>query len=46
LYNLNEESLKDLKDTYPKKSQEMDDLLEAYYQATKYLYFNNKKSPK
>jgi len=43
LYNLNENSLTDLKDTYPKQLKKMDSLLEAYYHSTKYLYFNNKK---
>lgn len=46
LYNLKEEKLTDLKEKYPKKALEMDSLLEAYYHATKYLYFNNKKSIK
>jgi phosphoglycerol transferase MdoB-like AlkP superfamily enzyme len=43
LYNLNENSLTDLKDIYPRQLKEMDSLLEAYYHSTKYLYFNNKK---
>ena len=43
LYNLNSKVLIDLKDKYPKKTEEMDSLLSAYYNATKYLYFNNKK---
>ena len=43
LYNLNEKSLTDLKDTYSEQLKEMDSLLEAYYHSTKYLYFNNKK---
>ncbi|PQJ78206.1 LTA synthase family protein [Polaribacter porphyrae] len=46
LYNLNANELKDLKDKYPLKAQQMDSLLAAYYHATKYLYFNNKKSSK
>jgi phosphoglycerol transferase MdoB-like AlkP superfamily enzyme len=46
LYNLKEKSLTDLKLNFPKKTAEMDSLLEAYYHATKYLYFNNKKSTK
>ncbi|PQJ82128.1 LTA synthase family protein [Polaribacter glomeratus] len=46
LYNLNSEILIDLKDQYPKKAAEMDSLLSAYYNATKYLYFNNKKLDK
>ncbi|MFD2528316.1 MULTISPECIES: LTA synthase family protein [Polaribacter] len=43
LYNLKEKSLTDLKDNLPKKTRELDSLLSAYYNATKYLYFNNKK---
>ena len=34
----------DIKEKYPKKTLQMDSLLNAYYHATKYLYFNNKKS--
>ncbi|TXD49603.1 MULTISPECIES: LTA synthase family protein [unclassified Polaribacter] len=44
LYNLKSKNLIDLKEIYPKKALEMDSLLSAYYHATKYLYFNNKKS--
>ena len=43
LYNLNSDKIIDLKKEYPKKASEMDSLLNAYYHATKYLYFNNKK---
>jgi phosphoglycerol transferase MdoB-like AlkP superfamily enzyme len=46
LYNLNSKVLIDLKNEYPKKAEEMDSLLSAYYNATKYLYFNNKKLDK
>ena len=46
LYNLKEKSLIDLKLKFPKKVTKMDNLLEAYYHATKYLYFNNQKSVK
>ncbi|AUC84480.1 sulfatase [Polaribacter sp. ALD11] len=46
LYNLNEKDLIDLKAKYPIRAKEMDSLLEGYYHATKYLYFNNKKSVK
>ncbi len=46
LYNLNSKVLVDLKYEYPKKAEEMDSLLSAYYNATKYLYFNNKKLDK
>lgn len=43
LFNLKAEKLTDLKAIYPKKVAKMDSLLMAYYHATKYLYFNNKK---
>ena len=46
LYKLNETSMKDYKSVYPKITQQMDSLLNAYYHSTKYLYFNNKKSGK
>ena len=46
LFNLKEEGVIDLKQKYPSKAKEMDSLLEGYYHATKYLYFNNKKSTK
>lgn len=46
LYNLNKKGLTDLQEQYPKQLKEMDSLLEAYYTATKYLYFNNKKLSK
>jgi phosphoglycerol transferase MdoB-like AlkP superfamily enzyme len=43
LYNLKKKGLVDIKEQYPVKASEMDDLLNAYYHSTKYLYFNNKK---
>jgi phosphoglycerol transferase MdoB-like AlkP superfamily enzyme len=43
LYNLKTNELKDIKNEYPLKTKEMDSLLNAFYHATKYLYFNNKK---
>lgn len=43
LYNLNEKEVKDYKSIYPEITKQMDSLLNAYYHATKYLYFNNKK---
>ena len=46
LYNLKSKKLIDIKKEYPKKSAEMDSLLNAYYHATKYLYYNNKKLSK
>jgi len=44
LYNLQTNSIKDIKSDKPRITQEMDSLLSAYYHSTKYLYFNNKKS--
>ncbi len=44
LYNLKEKALNDLKKDLPNQSKELDSLLNAYYHATKYLYFNNKKT--
>ena len=46
LYNLKSKRLVDLKEKHPAKASEMDNLLNAYYHATKYLYFNNKKLAK
>ncbi len=46
LFNLDSKNLVDLKEQYPNKVLQMDSLLNAYYYATKYLYFNNKKSEK
>ena len=43
LINLNDISLNDISDKYPNKNKEMDSLLNAFYQSTKYLYYNNKK---
>ena len=43
---LNSNKIIDIKKEYPKKASEMDSLLNAYYHATKYLYFNNKKLSK
>lgn len=42
LHNLKEKNLTDLKVKFPKKTIEIDRLLEAYYCASKYLCFNNK----
>jgi phosphoglycerol transferase MdoB-like AlkP superfamily enzyme len=44
LFNLDSKNMVDIKEKYPKKTLQMDSLLNAYYHATKYLYFNNKKS--
>lgn len=46
LYNLKNKTLNNLEEKYPYKAKQMDSLLNAYYHATKYLYFNNKKSNK
>lgn len=43
LYNLKDKKLNNLIDKYPVKASKMDSLLNGYYHATKYLYFNNKK---
>ena len=43
LYNLNTKEVKDIKNDNPLVAKKMDSLLSAYYHATKYLYFNNKK---
>lgn len=44
LYNLKTNDLKDIQNENSFRARKMDSLLEAYYHATKYLYFNNKKS--
>lgn len=36
----------DVKEKYPLITKQMDSLLNGYYNATKYLYYNNKKLPK
>ncbi|MEE9407820.1 MAG: sulfatase-like hydrolase/transferase [Polaribacter sp.] len=46
LYNLNKKEMNDIKSDNLLVSRKMDSLLEAFYHATKYLYFNNKKLPK
>jgi len=46
LYNLNDTKLIDIKEEYPSTAKRMDSLLSAFYHATKYLYFNNKKLAK
>lgn len=46
LYSLEANTVKDIQLDNPKVTQQMDSLLSAYYHATKYLYFNNKKLPK
>lgn len=44
LFNLKSTNLVDIQEKYPKKTLELDSLLNAYYHSTKYLYFNNKKA--
>ncbi|MFT5213995.1 MAG: phosphoglycerol transferase MdoB-like AlkP superfamily enzyme [Patiriisocius sp.] len=43
LYSLQADTVKDIQRDKPAIAKEMDSLLSAYYHATKYLYFNNKK---
>lgn len=46
LYNLNNNTYRDIKSNKLDVTKKMDSLLSAYYYTTKYLYFNNKKQPK
>ena len=46
LYRLSANEVMDIKDQNPEITQSMDSLLSGYYHSTKFLYFNNKKSPK
>ena len=43
LYRLNAAELVDVKDKNPTINQHMDSLVQAVYQSSKYLYYNNKK---
>ena len=43
LINLNNSSLNDISKQYPERTKSMDSLLNAFYESTKYLYYNNKK---
>ena len=43
LYDFNGEDLTDIRKDYPTITKQMDSLLRGYYNATKYLYYNNKK---
>ena len=43
LYSLKSEQITDIKKEYPLVAKQMDSLLRGYYNATKYLYYNNKK---
>ncbi|WP_299668958.1 LTA synthase family protein [uncultured Polaribacter sp.] len=45
LYSLQTNTIDDIKFLKPNITLQMDSLLSAYYHSTKYLYFNNKKSP-
>lgn len=44
LYDFNGKDLTDIKKDYPNVTKQMDSLLRGYYNATKYLYYNNKKT--
>lgn len=44
LYNFNGKDLTDIKKDHPNVAKQMDSLLRGYYNATKYLYYNNKKT--
>ena len=44
LYDFNGKDLTDIKNKYPLITKQMDSLLRGYYNATKYLYYNNKKT--
>ena len=44
LYDFNGRDLTDIKKDHPTVSKKMDSLLRGYYNATKYLYYNNKKT--
>jgi phosphoglycerol transferase MdoB-like AlkP superfamily enzyme len=44
LYDFNGKDLTDIKKQHPMITQQMDSLLRGYYHATKYLYYNNKKT--
>lgn len=44
LYDFNGNDLTDIKKDHPSVTKQMDSLLRGYYNATKYLYYNNKKT--
>ncbi len=44
LYDFNGADLTDIKKDHPNVTKQMDSLLRGYYNATKYLYYNNKKT--
>ena len=43
LYSISSGELIDIKSEYPVISKQLDSLVKGYYNATKYLYYNNKK---
>ena len=44
LYNLQGDPLKDVRLQYPEVSKDLDNLTRGFYESTRYLMFNNKKS--
>ena len=44
LYNFKKKEVIDIKKDHPIVTKQMDSLLRGYYNATKYLYYNNKKT--
>ena len=44
LYNFKSKDLTDIKKDHPIVTKQMDSLIRGYYNATKYLYYNNKKA--
>lgn len=44
LYDFNGKDLTDIKKDHPNVAKQMDSLLRGYYNSTKYLYYNNKKT--
>lgn len=44
LHNFNGKDLTDIKKDHPNVTKQMDSLLRGFYNATKYLYYNNKKT--
>mgnify|MGYP002639589896 CR=1 FL=1 len=44
LYNFKQKEVTDIKKEYPDVTKQMDSLIRGYYNATKYLYYNNKKT--
>ena len=44
LYNFKKKNVTDIKKDHPLVTKQMDSLIRGYYNATKYLYYNNKKT--